>query len=214
MSTPGYVYVMVSSSRDRLVKIGGTKNHPNDRARDLNTTGVPFDWVVSYYEEVSDWELVEKLLHAHFEPQRSNPNREFFSIEPREAIDRLQKFAVLYRPIVQSSIEQVETSTLSAKKDVFSHTAESSSGTVDGPSSETEHLLGTAELPHIKAEHSSEEKHLFDFHAAVEAARSRREADKSLWLQVDCSFCTCRYSVKSGGLENACCPVCQRKTRV
>lgn len=206
--------MMVSSSRDRLIKIGGTKNHPNDRARDLNTTGVPFDWVVSYYEEVSDWELVEKLLHVHFDAQRSNPNREFFSIEPREAIDRLQKFAGLYRPTVQSSIQQVETSTLSGKKDVSSYTPENSSSTVEDLSSKTEPLFGTAEAPHIKAEHSSEEKRLFNFYDAVEAARKLREADKPLWLHVDCSFCTCRYSVKSGELENACCPVCQRKTRV
>ncbi len=111
MSKAGFVYVMVSSSRDRLIKIGGTQNHPNERARALNSTGVPFDWVVSYYEQVSDWELVEKLLHAHFESCRTNQNREFFCVEPREAIERLQQFAILYPAGDQSSTPTLDVDT-------------------------------------------------------------------------------------------------------
>ena len=92
----GFVYVMVSSSRDRLIKIGGTKNHPNERARDLNTTGVPFDWIVAYYEAVSDWPVVEQHLHVHFADRRRTQHREFFEVDPREATEWLRQFARLY----------------------------------------------------------------------------------------------------------------------
>ena len=178
---------MVSSSRDRLIKIGGTKNHPNERARDLNTTGVPFELVVSYYEEVSDWEQVEKLLHEFFEAQRPNPNREFFGVEPRDAITRLQTFAAMY-PVEQTLLNEQ---------------SDSKTSTSDNPI--TPEKTDTAD---------ERELGLTAFHEALDRKRKERDEKWKLapspWMHVQCSYCTCRYSVNTESSQVTRCPVCQR----
>jgi hypothetical protein len=177
------------------VKIGGTKNHPNERARDLNTTGVQFDWIVSYYEEVSDWELVEKLLHTHFESQRPNPNREFFNVEPREAIERLRKFASLYQ-ITKSFVE--------------ANSVEDKASISEDPSSET---LADTDVT------QSEDPigwiyELSGFPSAPPDLSAYGITDPDEWIHFQCEHCTCRFSEKAKRLHRATCPVCQRRARL
>jgi len=69
------------------VKIGyTTQDDANSRIGQLYTTGVPVPFELHYACKVQNAEEVEKALHIAFSPQRINPRREFFKIEPEQAI--------------------------------------------------------------------------------------------------------------------------------
>jgi len=63
-----------------------TQDDANSRIAQLYTTGVPVPFELKYACKVQNAEEVEKALHAAFSPNRINPKREFFSIEPEQAI--------------------------------------------------------------------------------------------------------------------------------
>ena len=81
------VYVLTNSAMPGLVKIGRTdKNDPKTRVSKLYTTGVPVPFSIEYACHVSNPVEVEKALHITFAPHRINKKREFFEIEPEQAI--------------------------------------------------------------------------------------------------------------------------------
>lgn len=81
------VYVLTNPAMPGLVKIGRTDNtDANIRIAQLYTTGVPVPFTLEYACKVSNPDEVEKALHIAFGPQRTNPKREFFNIEPEQAI--------------------------------------------------------------------------------------------------------------------------------
>jgi T5orf172 domain-containing protein len=83
----GIVYVLTNSSMPGLVKIGKTsQDETESRVAQLYTTGVPVPFDIEYACEVSDADAVESALHQAFDPNRINPRREFFQIEPDQAI--------------------------------------------------------------------------------------------------------------------------------
>ncbi|MYG27883.1 MAG: GIY-YIG nuclease family protein [Boseongicola sp. SB0677_bin_26] len=83
----GIVYVLTNEAMPGLVKIGRTtQDDPQVRMDQLynGATGVPvpFDCVMAV--RVEDPRSAEKALHAAFGPQRINPGREFFEIDPAQ----------------------------------------------------------------------------------------------------------------------------------
>ncbi|QYX30460.1 GIY-YIG nuclease family protein [Sphaerospermopsis torques-reginae] len=85
------VYVLTNPAMPGLVKIGYTgKNDANTRIGQLYTTGVPVPFELEFACKVKNAEEVEKALHIAFSPYRINPKREFFQIEPSQAIAILQ----------------------------------------------------------------------------------------------------------------------------
>ena len=81
------VYVLTNSAMPGLVKIGKTSfNDPQDRIAQLYSTGVPVPFKIEFACKVADEREVEKALHIAFGPSRINPKREFFRIEPEQAI--------------------------------------------------------------------------------------------------------------------------------
>jgi len=88
MSTPkqGIVYILTNPAMPGLVKIGQTTNEITNRMNELNTTGVPFPFDCVFACEVEDCKVVENALHKAFYPNRVNPKREFFDIDPEQAI--------------------------------------------------------------------------------------------------------------------------------
>lgn len=81
------VYVLTNPAMPGLVKIGRTDNaDANIRITQLYTTGVPVPFTLEYACKVINPDEVEKALHIAFGPQRTNPKREFFNIEPEQAI--------------------------------------------------------------------------------------------------------------------------------
>jgi hypothetical protein len=89
----GIVYVITNPAMPGLVKIGQTANEIHNRLNELHTTGVPFPFECLYACEVEDRKLVESSLHKAFYPYRVNPRRDFFKIDPEQAIVILRLFA-------------------------------------------------------------------------------------------------------------------------
>lgn len=76
------VYILTNEAMPNLVKIGKTtRSDVKMRMNELYSSGVPFQFECAYAVEVDDCSTVEKVLHVAF-----NPKREFFSIDPEQAI--------------------------------------------------------------------------------------------------------------------------------
>lgn len=90
--TPGYVYVATNLAMPGIVKIGRTsQDDPESRISQLFNTSVPVPFDLEYAAAVpDDPKRVENALHVAFGPQRVHPNREFFKIDPEQAIAVLQ----------------------------------------------------------------------------------------------------------------------------
>jgi hypothetical protein len=81
------VYVLTNPAMPGLVKIGfSTNEDANVRIAQLYTSGVPVPFRLEFACRVRNAKEVEQALHLAFGPQRFNPRREFFSIEPEQAI--------------------------------------------------------------------------------------------------------------------------------
>jgi len=91
-----------------LVKIGyTTQDDANARIAQLYTTGVPVPFELQYACKVQNAEEVEKALHTAFSPNRINPKREFFKIDPEQAIAILK---LLHTEDATAEIEKQPTS--------------------------------------------------------------------------------------------------------
>jgi len=96
------VYVLTNEAMPGLVKIGMTDDTNADtRVSQLYSTGVPLPFEVAYACRVDKAFEVERALHSAFAPQRINPRREFFRIEPAQAIAILR---LLDRPDATSEL--------------------------------------------------------------------------------------------------------------
>jgi hypothetical protein len=92
---PGIVYVLSNPAMPGIVKIGKTaRGNVEARLNELYSTGVPVPFECEYAGRVADESKVEKAFHLAFGPYRLNPNREFFEIEPEQAITLLQLMAI------------------------------------------------------------------------------------------------------------------------
>jgi len=89
----GIVYLLTNECMPGVVKIGMTSREDmGARLRELYTTGVPLPFDCVYACKVDCFKELEQALHEAFEPQRVNPNREFFRIKPSQAIGILKLF--------------------------------------------------------------------------------------------------------------------------
>ena len=87
----GIVYVLTNPAMPGLVKIGKTAREDlNMRLEELYGTGVPVPFECAFAGKVDDHSKVENALHRAFGPYRYNPRREFFEIEPDQAIVLLE----------------------------------------------------------------------------------------------------------------------------
>ena len=81
------VYVLANPAMPGLVKIGRTSSEEAvTRIAHLYSTGVPFPFKLEFACKVENPDEVEQSLHTAFAPNRVNPKREFFSIDPGQAI--------------------------------------------------------------------------------------------------------------------------------
>lgn len=82
----GIVYLLTNPAMPGLVKIGKTTTgDPQGRMDQLYTSGVPVPFECELAMRVEDPGLVERALHTAFGPNRVNPRREFFEINPEQA---------------------------------------------------------------------------------------------------------------------------------
>jgi hypothetical protein len=98
------VYVLTNPAMPGLVKIGRTSyDDANSRIAQLYSSGVPFPFKLEFACKVENPDEVERALHLAFAPNRVNLRREFFSIDPEQAIAILK---LLHVPDATSEVEQ------------------------------------------------------------------------------------------------------------
>lgn len=98
MSNPAY----------SLIKIGKSAKDPTrDRASELYQTGVPEPMKVEYYAFVEDENLLEQLVHKHFDAYRPNKNREFFNLDISTAVATIREIAYTRAPIKYDEVYYV-----------------------------------------------------------------------------------------------------------
>jgi hypothetical protein len=90
------VYVLTNPAMPGLVKIGKTYSEDvGSRMAQLYTTGLPFPFDVRFACKVPNADEVERAFHVAFGPYRVNPKREFFKIDPDQAIAILKLMHVV-----------------------------------------------------------------------------------------------------------------------
>lgn len=105
----GYIYVVTNPSMPGLVKIGkSVRKEPKDRILELFKSGVPVPFEIQHVSSVEKVDEVEKALHEAFFPDRVNPRREFFRIEPEQVIALLKILEIADCTLEVSSLEDNE----------------------------------------------------------------------------------------------------------
>ena len=89
----GFIYIMSNPAHPGLLKIGQTSKDPDIRRNDLNSTGVPEDFILEYRALTSDYHRLEKEIHQKLNNYRYRQDREFFKIEVQDAITTIKAVA-------------------------------------------------------------------------------------------------------------------------
>ena len=109
----GTVYVLTNPAMPNMVKIGKTTRDVELRLADLYSTGVPLPFECEYAAKVKDVDKTEKAFHTAFEPSRVNPKREFFNINPGQAIAVLELMAIEnVTPKIQNDAKNIDLEAL------------------------------------------------------------------------------------------------------
>ena len=110
MEEDGIIYVLTNPSMPGLVKIGKTtRENVKARLSELYSTGVPIPFECAFAGRVKDVSKVEQAFHQAFGPYRLNPKREFFEIEPEQAVALLElMIAEDLTPILQSEADSID----------------------------------------------------------------------------------------------------------
>lgn len=110
MNDNGYVYVLMNPSMQNLVKIGKTKREPEERAKELSTTGVPTPFIVVYSCYFENCSKAEYFVHEYLESEgfRVSSKREFFEIPIKDAIDSVMKAKENFGEFEKINSENIE----------------------------------------------------------------------------------------------------------
>lgn len=95
MNNKEYVYVMSNLSFSDILKIGWTRKHPNIRAKDLNSSGVPMPFTVEFVVVTENGRKLEKKIHTHLNKYRVNSKKEFFKISKNDLVEILTNELIL-----------------------------------------------------------------------------------------------------------------------
>ena len=90
----GYLYALTSAQYPGLVKIGFTTKHPIARTRELSRpTGILTPFHLAYYRDFDDCPSAEAVIHQQLDDLRVSPDREFFKMDLKEAVDVIDRLA-------------------------------------------------------------------------------------------------------------------------
>ncbi len=86
----GVVYILTNPAfKTFYIKIGYT-NNINDRLKELYNTSVPLPFNVYALLETKKYKQAEKMLHSAFKASRIGDDREFFMLNPEEALGQMK----------------------------------------------------------------------------------------------------------------------------
>lgn len=81
-----WVYILSNPTSPGLLKIGYTKQTPEERAKQISSaTGVALPYKVEWAYKCFNGETVEREVHHKLKAQRVNNNKEFFQVSLDEA---------------------------------------------------------------------------------------------------------------------------------
>ena len=96
---PGYVYILTNPSfREDWVKIGKSSRPVDVRSKELDNTAVPLPFEIFATMKTAKYNEAEKLVHRYIERftnLRIRNNREFFNVQPEEALEIFKEVAML-----------------------------------------------------------------------------------------------------------------------
>jgi hypothetical protein len=112
------VYVLTNKAMPGMVKIGFTRQGDvQKRIDELYTTGVPLKFHTEWACRIKNAAEAEKALHKAFKKERVNESREFFTIEPEQAIGILKLLnAVNIMADVEKQPTNVDPQSIAAEK--------------------------------------------------------------------------------------------------
>lgn len=89
----GFIYIMSNPLHPDVVKIGQSSKDPNERRKELGTTGVLEEFVLEYRALTENYVSLEKEIHRHLASVRARKDREFFKISVPDAIEKIREIA-------------------------------------------------------------------------------------------------------------------------
>lgn len=88
MAQSGYVYILTNPSTSGIIKIGKTRQNPDERAKALSSSsGMPIPFIVVYQAYFGDYDQAEQFVHSRLDEFRITDNREFFQVAIPVAVD-------------------------------------------------------------------------------------------------------------------------------
>lgn len=101
----GWVYIIHSSSLHGMIKIGTSRrlNGPYARIAELSSSSLPTPFVFDGFCFSENAFAIESNMHEYFDEFRVSPNREFFYVEAKQAIDVLKN--VFDQKVISGQIE-------------------------------------------------------------------------------------------------------------
>ena len=122
MGSKGFIYVASNESMPGLLKIGRSKNHPEQRMQELAGTGVPTPFLLAYLAMVEDHEASELQLHQLFSESRVNQNREFFRLDTWVAMRKIREvLSPLYEEVDDDLVDATDSDPLYTEVDDSTH---------------------------------------------------------------------------------------------
>ena len=116
---PNVVYVLSNPAMPGIVKIGRTTDM-NARLTQLYSVGVPVPFTLVFACHVENHDQVELAMHRAFDPYRVNPRREFFRIEPEQAVAILQLLHEDATAEVAQQVTGIDEQSIAAAKQLTS----------------------------------------------------------------------------------------------
>ena len=104
----GFIYILRNNAMTGLLKVGFSVKVPDERARELYTTGVPEPFELAYYCLVDDAKRIETEIHQNLSSDRHNNSREFFCVELENVVQLIASLCKLeYERKVEKSKHQI-----------------------------------------------------------------------------------------------------------
>jgi hypothetical protein len=96
----GHVYVLTNPAIPGQCKIGFTTRTPETRAKELGDhSGVPDEFAVFGSVEVPYPARFERIMHKVLESKRYRSEREFFTLEPEQAMEYVREVAKIFTEV-------------------------------------------------------------------------------------------------------------------
>lgn len=113
MSQKGFVYILTNLSMPNKVKVGKSIKVPTERAKELDTTGVPTPFEVQYYAFFDDMDEAEKKAHNRL--SSFHHGKEFFDTDVPTAIHAIENTGIAFQKLFSKPEDDARAEELNKK---------------------------------------------------------------------------------------------------